>query len=393
MLMVIAKLGTPQLVGRFSLGLAITAPVITLASCQLRMVQATDAKHDYSFSDYFTARLLCLAAAVVAIFAVTVVTQHNPAVIAVVMAIAAAKALESVSDIYYGSMQQHERMDLVSKSKIIKGLFSLGALAAAIYFTRDVLLGSLSLALVWGAILIGYDVRNRARVVKQYAQGENSHFASLKNWRSAAALIWLALPLGISGLLNSLRTNIPRYYVVACRGEAQLGVFSAVTYVMVAVLTVVYGIGECSAPRLAKYYAENRYKAFIGLLLKLAALAVFAGVIGIAVSLLWGSKILSILFTPEYARAANVLVLVMAASAVTSVAAITNYAMTATRDIAVQLPIFALVCGATAAVCSIAVPRYGISGAALGLLAGAIVHLILGSAVVVRGLTLSMRNK
>ncbi len=392
MLMVIAKLGTPQMVGRFSLGLAITAPVITLASCQLRIVQATDARRDYSFSDYFTARLLCLAAAIFVILAVTLLTQRDPAVIAVVMAVAAAKAFESVSDIYYGSMQQYERMDLISKSKIIKGLFSLGALAAAVYLTRDIFLGSLLLAATWAAVLIGYDALNRTRIVKQFAQ-EESHLMLFRNLRAAVALIWLALPLGISGLLNSLRTNIPRYYVVASQGEAQLGIFSAVTYVMVAILTVIYGIGECSAPRLGKYYVQNKHRAFLWLLVKLAALAVAVGLIGILVSLLWGGRLLSILFTPEYAKAADVLVLVMIASAATSVAAITNYAMTATREIAVQLPILASVCAATALVCSIAVPRLGLSGAAVGLVAGAVVHMVLGSAVVARGLWRSMRSR
>lgn len=386
MLMVITKLGTPQLVGRFSLGLAITAPVITLASCQLRMVQATDARRDYSFSNYLTARLACLVPAVVAIFIISILSGHSSAVVAVVMAIALAKSFESVSDIYYGLIQQHERMDLVSKSKIIKGVLSLGALTAGIYFTRDVFWASVCLAVAWGIVLLGYDVRNGGRILRHYPQGRKWEAPLRQNWRAVGALIWLALPLGVAGLLNSLRTNIPRYYVVGYLGEANLGLFSAVAYLMVAVLAVVYAIGESAAPRVARYYAEGRVKAYTALLAKLSGLAVCWGLAGVGMSWLWGERLLAILFTPEYARAADVLVLVMVATTVTSVAAVMNYAMMAARSIAVQLPIFTLVCATTAIVCNFAVPASGISGAAQGLLAGAAVHLSLSFIVVYRAI-------
>jgi O-antigen/teichoic acid export membrane protein len=52
MLMVLAKLGSTEMVGRFALGLAITAPVITFVKFDLRAIQATDIQGIYSFRDY-----------------------------------------------------------------------------------------------------------------------------------------------------------------------------------------------------------------------------------------------------------------------------------------------------------------------------------------------------
>jgi len=59
MLSVLAKLGNPSIVGQYALGLAITAPVFMLTNLQLRGVQATDARNQYEFADYFTLRCLC----------------------------------------------------------------------------------------------------------------------------------------------------------------------------------------------------------------------------------------------------------------------------------------------------------------------------------------------
>lgn len=52
MLSVLSKLGTPQVVGQFALALAITTPIVFFFNLQLRIVQATDARSEYAFSDY-----------------------------------------------------------------------------------------------------------------------------------------------------------------------------------------------------------------------------------------------------------------------------------------------------------------------------------------------------
>ncbi len=56
MLSVLAKAGNAATVGQFALGLAIAAPVFMFSNLQLRAVQATDARSEYEFADYFTLR-------------------------------------------------------------------------------------------------------------------------------------------------------------------------------------------------------------------------------------------------------------------------------------------------------------------------------------------------
>src|SRR5947209_14419504 len=58
MLVVLAKLGSPELVGRFALGFAVTAPVVMLTNLQLRGVQATDARQEHRFGEYLALRLV-----------------------------------------------------------------------------------------------------------------------------------------------------------------------------------------------------------------------------------------------------------------------------------------------------------------------------------------------
>lgn len=57
-LIAIAKLGTPAMVGQFALGLAVCAPVFMFTSLQLRAVLATDAGDEYRLGNYLALRIL-----------------------------------------------------------------------------------------------------------------------------------------------------------------------------------------------------------------------------------------------------------------------------------------------------------------------------------------------
>ncbi len=158
MLAVLAKLGTPGMVGRFVLSLAVTAPIIMFSNLQLRAVQATDARREYQFADYLGLRLVCTLLAAVAIIAVTFLSGHKGETAAVILAVGAAKAFESISDIYYGLLQRHERMDYIARSMMVKGPLSLVALATGSYVTGSIFWGACAMALVWGLVLVFYDI-------------------------------------------------------------------------------------------------------------------------------------------------------------------------------------------------------------------------------------------
>src|SRR5215203_1463425 len=67
MLAILAKMGSPEMVGQFALGLAVTAPVIMFTNLNLEAVQATDARHQYRFGDYLALRLVGSTLALVVI--------------------------------------------------------------------------------------------------------------------------------------------------------------------------------------------------------------------------------------------------------------------------------------------------------------------------------------
>jgi O-antigen/teichoic acid export membrane protein len=384
MLVVLAKTGSPVMVGQFALGLAVTAPIILFANLQLRAVQATDARHEYLFDDYLGLRLATTVMALAAIAGVVIVSGYRSETALVIMAVGAAKAFESISDVFYGRLQQHERMDRIAKSMMIKGPLSLLALGIAVYLTKSTLWGAVGLAIAWALVLISYDIRSGKLLRGRDAGATDSASdggrpATLRpRWsnKTSFALIKLSLPLGFVMLLISLNTNVPRYFIEHYLGERELGIFAAIAYLMVAGSMVVNALGQSASPRLAKHYASGEARAFRHLLGKLIAISGLLGVAGVALVVLAGESLLTMIYRPEYASHTDVFLLLMVAAGLGFIASFLGYAMTAARYFKVQAPLFAVVTAVSVLACLWLVPLYGLRGAAMALVLAAAVQLL-----------------
>jgi O-antigen/teichoic acid export membrane protein len=388
MLVVLAKLTSPETVGRFALGLAITAPVIMFTNLQLEAVQATDANREYAFGDYLSLRLIMTALAFAIVVIISVVSGYARETIIVVLLVGLSKAVEAISGVYYGLFQQRERMDRMAISMMIKGPLSLLALGATVYFTKSMAWGVVGLVVAWLTLLFAYDIPNGLDVLHHDpAHQEQTHLAKVKlhlTWHfpTLRRLAWLSAPLGVVMMLISLNVNIPRYVIEHSLGERELGIFAALAYLIVAGTMIVVALGQSASPRLAQYYADKDERAFRTLLLKLILVGALLGVLGVIVALIGGKPLLTLLYQPEYAEQLEVFVLLMVAGGLGYIASFLGYGMTAARYFRVQTVLIACVSIATLLASIILIPGGGLVGAAEALILAAIVQIVGGGIVI-----------
>jgi O-antigen/teichoic acid export membrane protein len=379
MLVVFAKLGTTELVGQFALALALTAPVILFSNLQLRGVQATDARDRFRFADYFGLRLVTTAGASVVLAILATVSGYSRQTIWIVLAVTAIKSIESLSDLCYGLMQQHERMDRIAISMIVTGLVSVAALAIGMRLTHSPLVALAAVAAARSITFFAYDLRQSARLLAWLGQPLRPRLDRRTQWK----LLTVSFPLGIVTLLVSLNANIPRYFVEREIGNAGLGIFAALAYLMVAGNTVILALGQSASPRLARLYAAGDLAGFRRLVAQLAGLGLGLGGAGIALVALFGRPLLALLYRPEYAAHAHLLLLIMVAAALSYVASFLGFAVSAARYFKSQVPLFLVVDGVTALACAALVRAHALDGAALALVIGSACQLA-GSLVIVR---------
>jgi O-antigen/teichoic acid export membrane protein len=167
-------------------------------------------------------------------------------------------------------------------------------------------------------------------------------------------------------------------------GESQLGLFSAANYLTIVGTTLVTALGAPSAVKLAKYYTAGNAREFKHLVFKLMSVGAAIGMMGIITSILAGKQILELAYKKQYAEMSGVLTVLCVASAVAYSSSYIGWAMTAAGKFKVQVPIFLFLAAFTGCTCYVFIGRYGIAGAALGVLAGSIAQLALTALVIGR---------
>jgi O-antigen/teichoic acid export membrane protein len=375
----LAKLGSSYVVGQFSLGLAIATPVLMLTNLHLRAVQATDARRLSSFGEYLRLRAFMTFCGLTVIGGIACFGNYASQTAMVILAVAFAKAIETLSDIHYGLFQLNDRLDQIGRSMMARGALSVFALSTGLYLTHNIVWACWGLALVWLAVLIFFDWRRGRRFWSvEPAVGSAPVRLMERQWR----LMRTALPLGISTTMAALNLNMPRYFIHTRMGENQLGIYSAMAYATVAMILVSDSLGHCAIPRLSRLYSAGQLPEFRRLLLKLVAAGAILGLSGLAASQIMGVRLLTLVYGREYAAHYRVFVLLILATAIHCVACMFTSAITSARCFRIQVPLYVLVAGSNALACAFWIPAAGLAGGAAAMAVAAVVHLVLGVAIV-----------
>ncbi len=386
MLVVLARLGSPEKVGQFALALATSAPLVLFTNLGLRRVLVTDARAEFRFADYLGLRILTGGAAVGMIGLVAFSAGFSRETAAIVAAMGVAKAVEAVVDIVHGLFQKRDRPHLIAASCALRGLLSLAGLAVALRATGEVLGAVLGMAAGWLAAFLLFDRPRAARLLRDPDAPRARAAPDLPSPRRARwlPLLRLSFPLGVVALLASLRSSIPTLVIAKEMGEGAVGIFTALALFHAASNRVVYQLGEAGTGPLARRYADGGEGRFVGLLagMLLVGLAISAG--GLAVALLAGREILALFFGAPYAAESAVLVGLMAAAGAANLQTILDCGMTAARRFRIQPAIYGASGALLLLLCAVLVPSRGLQGAVLAIGAVSALEAVLGAVVVGR---------
>ena len=385
--LVFAKLGSPEQVGEYALGMAVSAPIILLANFQLRALLASDVRNQFTFSQYLTFRLVSLSVCLVVVAFAAIHAQGDWGPRGVILLVGLGQVLEYISETYYGLMQRRERIDRIARSLLLKGPVSLAALCVAMYLTRSVVWAVAGLALGRLAILLVWDSR-----LGFYAKGDAP--AAHIEWDGGhmLALLRAALPLGVISMLASLIPNIPRYYIERFEGNAGLGIFSAIASLLSAGTLVVSAFGQATFLPVAKACAAADHARYRTLIWQAVLLGAGLGGVAVAASVLFGRSLLIHLFRREYGEYTDILIRLMIAGTVMFMASGLGYVMTAARKLGPQIPLLLLAAGAAVATSAWSIPRHGLRGAADAVLISASVQLV-GTAVILWRIDRQLRSR
>jgi O-antigen/teichoic acid export membrane protein len=376
----LAKLGNSAMVGQYALGLAITAPVFMFTNLQLRGVQATDARHEYQFSDYFTLRCLSTLVGILAICVIVSLSHYDHTTKLVLLLVTSAKAFESFSDVIAGHLQKIERLDQAARALMIRGITSVVMFAVLFWLTRSLVIATLAQTVAWLTTILLYDFRVTTRLLGPVRLFVRCSPATLKS------LVKVSWPLGLVMMLNSLNTNVPRYILENRLGVAELGIFASLAYMLTAMNLIILALGQSVSARLARFFAEGDTRQFKLLMHKLIVFSVCFGISGVFLAVVAGRQILTFVYRAQYASHQDLLIVMVIDAAIMAIGSFLGFGMTAARRFRPQMPITAMTMIVSAALTLALIPKFGLLGAGYALMIASLVRVAAGNFVLTSAL-------
>ncbi|WP_232696499.1 oligosaccharide flippase family protein [Brevibacillus daliensis] len=366
-LIVISKLGSTAMLGEFAIGLAISAPVFMFLNFQLRAILASDANDQFRVNQYVGLRIFSNVLAIIFLFVIVSMLSYSLEQKLIILLITVSKAIESFSDITYGILQKSEKMKQIAISLMLRGMSMIMIVLLTLYVTESLMLAMIGQCMAWLGVFIFYDRKNAKKIDKLQPVIDKSQL-----WQ----LLKTGLPMGITALLLSLNTNIPRYFIEHFQGAYGLGIYIAIESIIAVPQTLSDALAQSTLPQMSKSYAKKDMFAFRSLLRKLMIIGVVMGIVQILVAAVAGSFILRLMYNPDYAHYSILFIGFMILSAMLNFQTFLNMSINSVRIFQLQLPINLAKLLIIVILSVLLINDFGITGALIALIMSAVFSVV-----------------
>lgn len=374
-LVVLARMGTPEMVGQYAFAVALASPIMLAANLYLRAIAATDARGEFGIIDYWTLRLITTFFGMLLILLIAGYGNFGHTTAWLIAIVGGSKALDALSDLCLGLFQLRGRFSYLGITLGVNGLVSFSALTLAMFVTHDVAWAAFGSLLGSAIALCAVALPAMVGLLRTAPTTFFAAFNGLRpRWHAATLrrLFWRAFPLGAASLRGVLNLYIPRYFIAYYWGTRELGIFAALASLILASSLLTTSLTLSLAPRLAAYYGAGNANAFRGWIVRLLQISVAQGLIGVLVVFVAGPQILSFCFGAEYALETDGLFWLVLTGALYVLTSFLEMGLTALRRFAIQLPIQVFSLGILILLNLRLTPLYGLNGAAIAMFISAL---------------------
>ncbi|WP_373893848.1 lipopolysaccharide biosynthesis protein [Virgibacillus sp. CBA3643] len=356
-LIIIIKFSGSYDAGLYSLGLAISSPILIFFNLQLRNQQAVEMRGKYSFADFFYVRLFTSVIAIIFIISIIFIIYGTNFILIFVGIL---KFVDSFFDLIYGRYHQLNRTDIIGKIQFLRTSTTLPLLFITFLITDSLLISLLTLNLLWFVIIFSLYCYG------SYVKTLNMSFNDI-NKSKIKTLVRDSLPLGASGTMVSLMPNIPKYLIQYYIGTNALGIYTAIITLISSVRLFINSVTQFFLNRMSKYLLSNDSNKYNQIMKKQLLISLGIILLLVAIFIPFGELILTTVYTPEYKNYLDLFYLFLGAHILLVISSILLNGLFAQKQYKIQLYINALSIILQVILGIIFITHMGIEGIALAM--------------------------
>ena len=306
-----------------------------------RIYQVTENNDKISDTDYIVNRLISSGAVIIIVILFVIFKGYNLYKSTIFVALSTYKALEAISEVFYGILQKNDRLEIVGKSFFMKALFSVILFFIIDYITKNMITSTISIILVNIIILIVFDFKNVLKFVDLKTKVKKENI--LKIFKSGFFTFAISF-LGVYIL------NAPKYAIDSFLAENYQTIFGIIVMPATVIGLVAQFLIHPYLNKIVELYKNRDLKNLNKLILKLIFMIVAFGIISSLLAYFLGPEVLGLVYGIDLKVYRIGLLIIIISATLYTIGVIYSSVLTAVRETFSQfiayiiISLFAIVC-------------------------------------------------
>ena len=362
--------------GDFTVCYKLAQTFLTIGFFEVRLFQVTDEKEEYSFSDYFSFRLLTCAMMMAACVIYLIATKRTGDMFFLILFLCIYKMMDAFGDVFEGEYQKNDRLYLAGMSLTVRVLVSSAVFLVMLTATKNLVLASTALALSAVLVVIFYNTS----LLRTYKEDRIRIKADkLKPLFLDCVLLALGAFL-CSYILNNTTFAVDAYAREAADTDINyiFGALFMPTAVINLFSTMIF---KPVLTTLTSYYDNGRIKAFLKMFGALILAVVLLTIVCVLGAWLLGTPVLSLLYAVDLTPFRNELLILILGGGINAAAVLSYYCLVIMRQQRNIFICYVLTFAVTYFIPGFLVRRFGLMGASLGFAAVMTIQFVIFTAL------------
>lgn len=198
------RLNGVEIAGIFAIAYASSHIMNSLGDFGIRIFQVTDTKKKYSFSEYFSSRIIAIVIMIVFSIIIALFSEYETTKLAIYIALIIYRIIDNFSETIQAEFQVNDRLDLGGKSLVYRNITAIIVFALINLITKDIILSCVGMTLANLLVFFAFDIRalkkiNREKIVIKFSK--------------AKEIIKECIPIGVATVLNVYVINAVKYSI------------------------------------------------------------------------------------------------------------------------------------------------------------------------------------
>lgn len=320
--------------GVFSIAFSTACILYAIGLYAGRVYQVTEPDKKITNKDFIASRIITDIIMMVALIVFCIVRRYDTQKFIIFFLLTLYKALEAFSDVIYGVLQKHEKLDIVGKSLFWKSLLSIILFLVVNIITKNMILAISSMLIICIVVMISYDFRKANEYI------DYNEKISKKNVINILKKGFFVFSISFLGMYV---LNAPKYAIDTYLTSDIQTIFGIIVMPATVVGLIAQFLIHPYLNQIVELYENRDLKKLKQLILKLILVVVGFGIFAAFLGYVIGTQVLGIIYGLDLSMYRLGLAIIIISATLYTIGTLYSAVLTTVRETVSQFIIYVIV--------------------------------------------------